>query len=61
VKGNIVWFYRNGLAVPEFVEILDRDVSNVRISSGIKEGDTVIVSSLIRLRPGVNIKPMKIN
>lgn len=61
VKGNIVWLYRNGLAVPEFVEILDRDVSNVRISSGIKEGDTVIVSSLIRLRPGVNIKPMKIN
>lgn len=61
VKGNIVWLYRNGLAVPEFVEILDRDVSNVRISAGLKEGDTVIVSSLIRLRPGVNIKPTQIN
>ncbi|MHC1737186.1 MAG: efflux RND transporter periplasmic adaptor subunit [Ignavibacteriaceae bacterium] len=61
VKGNIVWLYRNGLAVPEFVEILDRDVSNVRISAGLNEGDTVIVSSLIRLRPGVNIKVTKIN
>jgi len=56
VKGDIVFLYKNGVAMQTFVEILDRDVSNVRITSGLAEGDTVIVSSLIRLRPGINIK-----
>ncbi len=56
ISGQVVYLYKNGTAVPQTIEILDRDVKTVRIASGVHEKDTVIVSGIINLRPGLTVK-----
>lgn len=55
ISGQIVYLNKGGVAVPTPIEILDRDVKTVRVASGVNEGDSVIVSGIINLRPGLKV------
>ncbi len=51
-KGKKIVVYRNGIASFDNVETGIRDSSMVQITSGLKVGDTIIVSGLMGLKPG---------
>ena len=50
-RGKKVYVYNNGTA--DFVEVTTgiRDSSMIQITSGLSQGDTVIVTGLLSLRP----------
>jgi membrane fusion protein, multidrug efflux system len=54
-RGKKVYVYNNGKA--DFVEVETgvRDSSNVQITSGLKKGDTVIVTGLLSLKPEARV------
>ncbi len=56
ISGHSVYLYRNGKSVSAPVEIGDRTEKVVQILSGIKPGDTLIVSGLIQLRKDSPVK-----
>ena len=56
IKGNSVFVAENGKAVEHEVKIGLRTAARVEILSGLKPGDVVITSNLLRLRPGVAVK-----
>ena len=51
IDGQSVFLYRNGKAVTQKVETGIRSNKTVQITSGISEGDTVITSGMLQLRP----------
>ena len=52
IKGQKVFLYKNGSAVPQQVETGIRTDVNVQLTSGVSEGDTIITSGMLQLRPG---------
>ncbi len=56
IKGNSVFVAENGKAVEHEVRIGMRTAERVEVLSGLKPGDVVITSNLLRLRPGVAVK-----
>jgi membrane fusion protein (multidrug efflux system) len=60
ISGERVFLYRNGVAVPANVESGIRTESEVQITSGIKMGDSVIVSGIMQLRPRAKVKVVSI-
>ena len=60
-KGKKVAKYKNGQV--EFSEVItgNRDSSRVLIISGIEAGDSIILTGLMGLKPGMKIKTGKIN
>ena len=55
-RGKKVMAVRNGIATLESVTTGVRDTSLVEITSGLKAGDTVLISGLLTTRPGSNVK-----
>jgi membrane fusion protein, multidrug efflux system len=55
IKGQKVFLYKNGTAVPQQVETGIRTDMNVQLTSGISEGDTIITSGMLQLRPGTPV------
>lgn len=55
-----VFVYRNGKAEPMKVTTGIRTASLIQITEGLNEGDTVITSGLLQLRPGMSIELTKI-
>jgi membrane fusion protein (multidrug efflux system) len=55
ISGEMVYLYRNGKAFPVQVETGMRTNTEVQILNGISEGDTVITSAIIQLRPGIDV------
>ena len=55
IKGQKVFLYKNGKAVPQQVETGIRTDVNVQLTSGVSEGDTIITSGMLQLRPGVPV------
>ncbi len=55
IKGQKVFIYRNGKAVPQQVGTGIRTDINVQLTSGVAEGDTIITSGMLQLRPGVPV------
>jgi membrane fusion protein (multidrug efflux system) len=53
--GEKVFLAKNGKAVPQKVAIGMRTPDNVQITSGLNKGDTVIISGIIQLRPGIDV------
>ncbi|MBL0146784.1 MAG: hypothetical protein IPP48_14715 [Chitinophagaceae bacterium] len=51
---------RNGIASMEVVTLGSRDSSMVEITSGLKAGDTILVSGLLTTKPGGKIQINKI-
>ncbi len=60
-RGKKVYLYNNGVA--NFVDVTTgiRDSSTVQITSGLKVGDTVLLTGLLSLRPGGKVVLAKLN
>ena len=59
LKGQKVYIIKNGKAEEKEIIISDRDDKNVRVESGVKEGDSLIVTGIIMLKQGMSVKPSK--
>jgi hypothetical protein len=57
---KVVFSYKRGMAVWNYVEEGDDNSSDIIISSGLKEGDTIIVSGNANLTYDVRVKVNKI-
>ena len=55
IQGQKVFIYRNGSAVPQQVETGIRTDLNVQLTSGVSEGDTIITSGMLQIRPGAPV------
>lgn len=55
IKGQKIFVYKNGSAVPQQVETGIRTDLNVQLTSGVSEGDTIITSGMLQLRPGNSV------
>ena len=55
IKGQKVFVYRNGKAAPVEVGTGIRTDINVQLTSGVSEGDTIITSGMLQLRPGAPV------
>ena len=54
--GEKVYIVKNGKAEERKVSIGIRTADDVEITSGVSEGDTVIVSGIIQLKPGIDVE-----
>ena len=59
LKGQKVYIIKNGKAEEKEIIISDRDDKNVRVESGLNEGDSLIVTGIIMLKQGMSVKPSK--
>lgn len=55
-RGKKVYVYNNGTANFVDVETGMRDSSNVQVTTGLKRGDTVIITGLLGLKPEAKVK-----
>ncbi|MCZ7601446.1 MAG: efflux RND transporter periplasmic adaptor subunit [Melioribacteraceae bacterium] len=55
ISGELVYLYKRGKAVPTNVKIGLRTNTDVQIIDGLNEGDTVITSAIIQMRPGADV------
>lgn len=56
-----IYLFKGGKAMPAEVTTGVRDSTNIEVTSGLKFGDTVIITGLLFLRPGSDVKISKIN
>lgn len=61
LKGQRVYLYKNGIVVPQNVEIGIREETRVQIVSGLNAGDTVITSGILQIRPKSKVKILEFN
>ena len=61
LKGQAVYLFKNGMASTQKVEIGMREERRVQIVSGLTDGDTVITSGILQIRPGVKVKITEFN
>lgn len=61
LKGQSVYLYKNGISVPQKVEVGIREATRVQITSGLSNGDTVITSGILQIRPNSKVKISEIN
>jgi len=54
--GKKVFVFEGGAAQPRTVETGIRSESVVQVTSGLKEGDIVIISGLLQLQPGLEVE-----
>ena len=59
IKGQSVWLAVDGKAVLRGVKTGLRTEDDVQIVSGLKPGDIVLLSNLLRLRPGVAVQVLE--
>jgi membrane fusion protein (multidrug efflux system) len=57
-RGHGVYVLREGKAAFQDVEIGMRTDTQVQVLRGLKEGDQVLTTNILRLRPGVPVKPV---
>ena len=60
LKGQKVFLYRSGKAMPQKVETGTRTELNIEISEGLSAGDTVITSGIMQLKPGTDVSIMEL-
>lgn len=61
LKGQSVYLFKGGVANPQKVEIGLREEKSVQIISGLAEGDTVITSGILQIRPGAKVRITEFN
>jgi membrane fusion protein (multidrug efflux system) len=59
IKGNKVFIYENGEAVPRPVSTDLRTDTKIQITDGLKPGDSVVVSAIMQMRPKAKLKLVK--
>lgn len=57
LKGHRVFLYKGGVAESRPVEIGIRTDQRVEIVAGLEDGDTLITSAILQLRPGMPVHP----
>jgi len=60
IKGNKVYIYDNGIAVPRSVTTDLRTDTKIQITDGLKPGDSVVVSAIMQMRPKAELKLIKV-
>ncbi|HEY8930545.1 MAG TPA: efflux RND transporter periplasmic adaptor subunit [Mucilaginibacter sp.] len=60
LKDNKVFVVHNGIATPKVVKTDLRTDTKIEVVSGLKAGDSLIVSGLIQIRPKVPVKVLKV-
>lgn len=60
LKGKKVYLIKSGKAKPSKVETGTRNDSRIEITSGINEGDTLIVTGIMSLKPDMDVKVVEI-
>lgn len=55
IGGEMVYLFKNGKAAPSRIKAGVRTNTEVQVIEGISAGDTVIVSAIIQLRPGIDV------
>lgn len=60
LKSSMVYVYHNGVAAAKPVKTDLRTDTKIQITSGIKVGDSVVVSGIIQMRPKVALKIVKV-
>lgn len=61
LKGNKIFLAKSGKAVPVKVETGMRNDSTIQILGGIHPGDTILTTGLMGVRPGSDLKIVKLN
>jgi membrane fusion protein (multidrug efflux system) len=61
LKGQSVFIYRNGTAKSVDVQTGLRTEESIQITSGLNEGDTVITTNMLRLKPDAKVKLTKLD
>jgi membrane fusion protein (multidrug efflux system) len=61
IKGDKVYIYKNGTAVPRPVTTDLRTDTKIQITSGLKPGDSVVVSAIMQMRPKAKLRLIKGN
>jgi membrane fusion protein (multidrug efflux system) len=61
LKGQRVYLYKNGVVVPQNVELGVREEMRVQILSGVNKNDTVITSGILQVRPKSKIRISEFN
>jgi membrane fusion protein (multidrug efflux system) len=61
LKGQKVFVVKGDSAIEQEVEVAGRNELNVEIVSGLKTGDSIIVSGIIQMKQGVKVKVQKGN
>ncbi len=56
-----IFIYKNGKAMATDITTGVRDAANVQVVTGLNAGDTVITTGLLFLRPGSDVKLLKVN
>lgn len=59
IKGNKVYIYENGVAVPRSVTTDLRTDTKIQITDGLKPGDSVVVSAIMQMRPKAQLRLIK--
>ncbi len=59
-SGQSVFLFKNGTAVSQDINIEKRSESEVLVTSGVNEGDTVITTNILRIRNNGKVKLAKI-
>jgi len=60
LKDNKVFVVHKGIAVPKIVKTDLRTDTKIEVISGLKAGDSLIISGLIQIRPKVPVKVLKV-
>lgn len=58
LKGHRVFLYKDGKAMSQVVEIGTRTDEQVEVVQGLQAGDTLIISAILQLRPGMAVTPI---
>jgi membrane fusion protein (multidrug efflux system) len=61
LKGQKVFLFKNGNAVPQNVEIGIRTDTTVQITKGLNVNDTIITSGILQVRPGMPVVISELN
>jgi membrane fusion protein (multidrug efflux system) len=60
-RKKLIFLYKGGKALLSEITIGVRDSSNVEATTGLNNGDTVITTGLLFLKPGSDVKLTKVN
>ncbi len=61
LKGQKVFLYKNGVVVAQNVETGIREETRVQITSGLQNGDTIITSGILQIKPKSKVKISEFN
>ena len=56
LKGQSVYLYKDGTVISQNVDLGVREENAVQVISGLAEGDTVITSGILQIRPGAKVQ-----